>query len=59
MHFAVGHGLLAPQPAGPGKRTYRYHQILIGLVALLSILPAAIIVPSSNPGEPDLYPQDY
>ncbi|MGD8349875.1 MAG: hypothetical protein PVI79_11585 [Gammaproteobacteria bacterium] len=41
------------------ERYYRYHQILIGLVALLSILLAAIILLSSNPGEPNLYLQGY
>jgi hypothetical protein len=40
-------------------RYYRYHQILIGLIALLSILLAVVIVLSSDPGEPDLYLQGY
>lgn len=60
MHFAVGPVYWRLYRRDPGnERYYRYHQILIGLVALLSILLAAIIVLSSNPGEPDLYPQDY
>ena len=37
------------------ERYYRYHQILLVLIALLSILLAAIIVLSGNPGSPDLY----
>jgi hypothetical protein len=40
-------------------RYYRYHQILIALIALLSILLAVVIVMSSNPGEADLYLQGY
>lgn len=41
------------------ERYYRYHQILIGLIALLSILLAIVIVLSSDPGPPDLYLQGY
>lgn len=40
-------------------RFYRWHQILIGLIALLAILLAVVIVLSSNPGEPDLFIQGY
>ena len=39
----------------PGDRYYRWHQVLIGLIALLSILLAVVIVLSSDPGDPDLY----
>jgi len=40
-------------------RYYRWHQVLIGLIALLAILLAVVIVLSSDPGEPDLYLQGY
>lgn len=40
-------------------RYYRWHQILIGLIALLAILLAVVIVLSSDPGEPDLFLQGY
>ena len=40
-------------------RYYRWHQILIGLIALLSILLAVVIVLSSDPGEPSLILQGY
>jgi hypothetical protein len=43
----------------PGDRYYRWHQVLIVLIALLSILLAVVIVLSSDPGEPDLYLQGY
>jgi uncharacterized membrane protein len=44
----------------PGKdRYYRYHQVLIGLIALLAILLGVIIVLSSDPGGPDLYLRGY
>ena len=40
-------------------RYYRWHQVLIGLIALLAILLAVVIVLSSDPGEPDLILQGY
>lgn len=40
-------------------RYYRWHQVLIGLIALLSILLAVVIVLASDPGEPDLILQGY
>ena len=43
----------------PGDRYYRWHQVLIGLIALLSILLAVVIVLSSDPGEPGLYLNGY
>ena len=43
----------------PGDRYYRWHQVLIGLIALLAILLAVVIVLSSDPGEPDLILQGY
>ena len=42
-----------------GNRYYRWHQVLIGLIALLSILLAVVIVLSSDPGEPGLYLNGY
>ena len=38
-----------------GNRYYRWHQVLIGLIALLAILVAVVIVLSSDPGNPDNY----
>jgi len=37
------------------SRYYRWHQLLIALIALLSILVAVIVVLSSDPGNPDDY----
>lgn len=40
-------------------RYYRWHQLLILLIAALAILLGVIIVLSSDPGGPDLYLQGY
>lgn len=40
-------------------RYYRYHQVLIGLIALLAILLALVVVFGSTPVAPDLYMRGY
>lgn len=40
-------------------RYYRWHQVLIALIAALAILLGVIIVLSSDPGTPDLMLQGY
>jgi len=40
-------------------RYYRWHQVLIILIATLAILLGVIIVLSSDPGRPDLYLEGY
>ncbi|MDH3218466.1 MAG: hypothetical protein OEO19_02940 [Gammaproteobacteria bacterium] len=37
------------------SRYYRWHQLLVVLIALLAILVAVIVVLSSDPGNPDDY----
>ena len=37
------------------SRYYRWHQLLVALIALLAILVSVIVVFSSDPGNPDGY----
>jgi Na+/proline symporter len=39
----------------PSSRYYRWHQLLVILIALLAILVAVVVVLSSDPGNPDDY----
>lgn len=47
---------LGPNSASrPSSPWYRWHQLLIGLIATLTILLAILVVLSSDPGELDEY----